>query len=101
MDMRKILTVMLLALIGCHFTPKQACDFRNGQRAMLGVEQISCEPPDSLQLCEAYCNSGGEDFSKVLQMSYGTCICDNSEGHKVADGYERLLNNKCKQGESK
>ena len=50
---------------------------------------------DGLALCKAYCNSYGEDFSKVKQMSYGTCICDNEEGRNVAEGYSEFLNGKC------
>jgi hypothetical protein len=50
---------------------------------------------DSLQLCDNYCNNKGEDYSKTLQMSYGTCICDNSEGRKVAEGYHEFINYEC------
>lgn len=50
---------------------------------------------NSLKLCENYCNSSGEDYSQVLQMSYGACICKNEEGENVAEGYHEFLNNKC------
>ena len=50
---------------------------------------------DGLELCEAYCDSGGEDYSEVIQMSYGLCTCQNSEGLKATEGYHQYINNKC------
>jgi hypothetical protein len=43
-------------------------------------------------LCVQMCDSSGQDYSEVLQYSMGTCICNNDEGRKVAEGYHRYLN---------
>lgn len=100
----KYLLILTLFIIGCK--DKDLCEFSNGTRiAIFGNnariwdcknELYGPKPPDSLKLCENYCNSYGEDFSKVLQMSYGTCICNNEEGRNVQKGYIEFLNKKCK-----
>lgn len=45
--------------------------------------------------CENFCYSEGQGWSTVLQNSAGTCICNNKEGQRVADGYHMYLNNQC------
>jgi hypothetical protein len=63
---------------------------------LLFLVLTSCAKPlDSFQLCDNYCNSSGEGYVDVKQMSYGVCICNNEEGNKVSLGYHLLLNNKC------
>lgn len=49
----------------------------------------------SFELCESMCAGDGQESSHVLQYSAGTCICDNEEGRRVADGYHMYLNNQC------
>lgn len=67
---------------------------------LVSLLMMSCSsmqsPTDSLRLCAAYCNSSGEDYSHILQMSYGTCICDNEAGKEVAEGYHEFLNDHCR-----
>jgi hypothetical protein len=52
-------------------------------------------PKDGLAMCADFCNSSGEGYVDVKQMSMGTCICNNDEGQRVALGYHLFLNNKC------
>lgn len=43
-------------------------------------------------VCRAFCGDYGQDNSEVIQESYGTCICGNSEGKRVQEGYHRFIN---------
>lgn len=54
---------------------------------------------NSFEACSSMCYSKGQNYSEVLQCSMGTCICDNEEGRKVAEGYHMYLNNQCNEPE--
>ena|ERR1035437_6265945 len=49
-----------------------------------------------IDICTDMCDSSGQEYSQVLQYSAGTCICNNEEGNKVAEGYHKYLNGQCK-----
>jgi hypothetical protein len=46
----------------------------------------------SYDACENVCNNSGQNYVKVLQYSYGGCLCDNEEGRKMQCGYLKEIN---------
>lgn len=63
------------------------------------LQGCSVQPPDfpvvkvEVNHCEAFCNSVGQGYVRVIQDSMGTCICGNEEGYKVQKAYHKYLNN--------
>ena len=64
--------------------------FLTGAIAGILIQRYSDSHP--FALCERFCGLGGQDHSDVLQESYGACICNNEEGHRIERGYHQLMN---------
>lgn len=79
--MKKIFLLLLITSCGKSYITENSC---------------IANSTDSYDYCVLMCNSKDQDYSRVQQYSSGICLCDNTEGKKAQEAYEKHIND---QGE--